>query len=68
MSDDELQDGEERHSDDAPLNISDDDLPEDDGMPPVEVAEDGVYATGGDDDEEDEDELDVDPELIEESY
>lgn len=60
-----LLDGEERHSDDVPLAISDDDLPEEDAMPPVEEAEDGVLVSSGD---EDEDELDVDPELVEQSY
>lgn len=65
MSDDELQDGEERHDDDAPLNISDDDLPEDE-MPPLEETEDGVYVNGSDN--EDEDELDIDEAFIEESY
>jgi hypothetical protein len=63
MSDDELQDGEERHSEDTPLTITDDDLPEDDSMPALEETEDGVYK---DTENEDEDELDVDPELVEE--
>ncbi|MEN9647942.1 MAG: hypothetical protein RLY57_746 [Candidatus Parcubacteria bacterium] len=53
MSDDELQDGEERHNDDAPLNIDEEDLEEvapEDGEIPLEEAVDGVLV--GDDDEE----------------
>jgi hypothetical protein len=52
MIDDEVKDEEERTDGDTPLNISDDDLPEDE-MPPVEEAEDGVLVG-----EEDEDGVD----------
>lgn len=66
MSDDELQDGEERHNDDAPLNIDEEDLEEvapEDGEVPIEEAVDGVLV-----DTEEEDELDIDPDFIEPSY
>ncbi len=67
MSDDlDLRDEEEKEPGEATATLSDDDLPEpEDGMPPVEEAEEGVY---GDEDDEEENDLDVDPELIEASY
>jgi hypothetical protein len=64
---DELKDGEERHSDDAPINIAEEDLEEvvpEDGEVPLEEAVDGVLVGDGDD----EDELDIDPDFIEPSY
>jgi fructose-1,6-bisphosphatase/sedoheptulose 1,7-bisphosphatase-like protein len=60
MSDEELQDGEERH-DDAPMAISEEDLG-DDEMPAVETAVDGVLVGVDEDEEEDEVDLAFDPE------
>jgi hypothetical protein len=62
----ELKDGEERHSDDAPINLDPEDLEEvapEDGEVPLEEAVDGVLV-----DTEEEDELDIDPDFIEPSY
>lgn len=64
--DDELKDGEERHNDDSPINLGEDDLEEvapEDGEIPLEEAVDGVLVG-----EDDEDELDIDPDFIEPSY